>query len=485
MPKIVLATHSTTSLPQAPFLGRLSTNRRARPPFLARAPMAAWLTMAVACAPAAERSTPVTGPVAVPTIAVAGPAGDSADEPLRRSREERDQGQREGEESGTSAPPRDPAAEGARHAPEAVSVVLQPEVEGLTRPIAAASLGDGSGRLLVAEKAGRLWLIAPEGPAGGPPRLVADWRERVNDGASEQGLLGVAAHPAWASNGRLFLSYSDARDATVVVEVTTDGDAVVDPDSERLVLAIEQPARNHNGGHIAFGPDGKLWIGTGDGGRAGDPWNNAQDPDVLLGKMLRLEVDASAPPDAGYAIPVDNPFLDGQEALPEIWALGLRNPWRYHFDRLTGDLFIGDVGQNQWEEIDREPAGGGGGRNYGWRLLEAEVCFEPGRDCDPTGATTLPILAYEHDGNGCSVTGGTVYRGEAQPALWGLYLYADYCSGRVWAAAPQDEARSSWRSAVVADTGRAIATFVEDDAGELFVLDDAGGALLRVVGVLR
>jgi glucose/arabinose dehydrogenase len=376
-------------------------------------------------------------------------------------------------------------------APEEVSLSLVPVAADFLRPIAGAAVEDGSGRVLVAEKSGRLWWVSPAAARSSNGAavddaargLVVDLRDRVNDGASEQGLLGVAPHPAFASNGRLFLSYSAADDATVVVELATEVTGLTaDPDSEREVLRIAQPARNHNGGHIAFGPDGYLWIGTGDGGRAGDPWNNAQDPAELLGKMLRIDVDGERP----YAIPADNPFVAEPGFRPEIWATGLRNPWRYHFDRATGDLYVGDVGQNVWEEIDFEAAGDPGGRNYGWRLMEAGACFEPERNCDPEGVTTPPILEYAHGGgNGCSVTGGTVYRGLEQPVLWGLYLYADYCSGRIWAAAPGAQPDSPWREAVVFDSGRAIASFVEDERGELYVLDDAGGELLRVTGLAR
>ncbi len=400
----------------------------------------------------------------------------------------------------------DAAALVARHAPDAVQVRLEPVATGLQRPIAASSLHDGSGRLLVAEKAGVLRVV-PLGlrPTDSAP-VFADLSGRVRDTASEQGLLGVAAHPEYATNGRVVISYSDEAGATVIAELradlaTTRADAA--PEAQVTWLRVEQPASNHNGGHVAFGPEGYLWIGTGDGGRAGDPWNNAQDPSSLLGKMLRIDVGreeilaagAASDGDPGaltpnnrYRVPPDNPFVGMVGVAAEIWAAGLRNPWRYHFDRATGDLYIGDVGQNVWEEINREPVGDPGGRNYGWRLLEADTCFEPGQDCDPRGATTRPILRYDHGGgNGCSVTGGTVYRGAAQPALWGLLFFADYCTGRVWAAAPEQAGQPDgpWRTAVVADTGRSIASFVEDDEGELYVLDDAGGAVLRVVGSVR
>jgi glucose/arabinose dehydrogenase len=456
-----------------------------------------WLVLMAAvgaCAPGGslESGAEVAAP-AMPTVVRATPDGTASSGAGSAAGDVGAGGESsEGADAGIDEAARDRSREPeAAFAPEEVSLSLVAVAADFERPIAGAAVADGSGRVLVAEKAGRLWWVDPAtdstasaaSVAGAARGLVIDLRDRVNDGASEQGLLGVAPHPDFAANGRLFLSYSAADDATVIVELAADvAGMTADPTSEREVLRIAQPARNHNGGHIAFGPDGYLWIGTGDGGRAGDPWNNAQDPTVLLGKMLRIDVDGALP----YAIPADNPYAAEPGLRPEIWATGLRNPWRYHFDRATGDLFIGDVGQNVWEEIDREPADDPGGRNYGWRLKEAEVCFEPERGCDPQGDTMAPILAYAHGGgNGCSVTGGTVYRGLEQPVLWGLYVYADYCSGRIWAATPGAEPASPWREAVVFDSGRAIASFVEDEQGELFVLDDAGGELLRVKGIAR
>jgi glucose/arabinose dehydrogenase len=242
-----------------------------------------------------------------------------------------------------------------------------------------------------------------------------------------------------------------------------------------VLLRIRQPFGNHNGGAVAFGPDGYLYITTGDGGSGGDPLDSGQRLDTLLGKVLRIDVDAS---DAGrpYGIPADNPFAAGSEGAPEIWLSGLRNPWRISFDRATGDLWIGDVGQNRFEEINVHRASTPGGANFGWARMEGFECFPQGSSCDPD-AFTLPVTAYGHE-LGCSVTGGTVYRGSLSPRLVGGYLFSDYCSGRIWAIpSTADEVRDP---VVVAETGRSLVAFGEGEDGELFTVDIAGGAVLRV-----
>jgi glucose/arabinose dehydrogenase len=238
-------------------------------------------------------------------------------------------------------------------------------------------------------------------------------------------------------------------------------------------LTIEQPFSNHNGGDIAFGPDGYLWIATGDGGSGGDPQGNGQNPQSLLGKLLRVDVDHGAT----YTIPPDNPFVEDPGTRAEIWALGLRNPWRFSFDRDTGDLFIGDVGQNQWEEIDFEPRTDPGGRNYGWNTMEGGHCFLSGA-CE-TDDLTLPIFEYSHS-SGCSVTGGYVYRGSRFPALTGLYLFGDFCSGTIWALSPGGP--GAWMVAVVARTDVAIAGFGEDESGEIYLTDLGSGTVYRITG---
>ncbi|MCS6844707.1 MAG: PQQ-dependent sugar dehydrogenase, partial [Caldilineales bacterium] len=283
-----------------------------------------------------------------------------------------------------------------------LSLGLEKRVEGLQQPVFATHAGDGSRRLFVVERPGRIWVVEP---ATGSRLVFLDIQARVGSSASEQGLLGLAFHPRFAQNGWLFVYYTDREGDTVISRFQAIPDrTAADPSSEAVLLRQVQPADNHNGGMIAFGPDGMLYAGLGDGGSAGDPWNNAQRLDTLLGKLLRLYVDA----ESGYAAPADNPFVGSANARPEIWAYGLRNPWRFSFDRVTGDLYIGDVGQNRWEEINFLPAGSRGGVNYGWKVMEGSHCYNA-EACD-RGGLTLPVAEYDHE-QGCSVTGGYVYRG--------------------------------------------------------------------------
>jgi len=330
--------------------------------------------------------------------------------------------------------------------------------------------GDGSGVLYAVEQRGVVRAIEPGGVLRERPFL--DISDRVRAGG-EQGLLGLAFHPQYATNRRLFVNYTDANGDTVVAEFQTQVD-VADSASERLLLGIGQPRGNHNGGMLAFGPDGYLYVGTGDGGGAGDPERAGQDRGTLLGKLLRLDVDGPEP----YAIPGDNPFIQAADAAPEIWAYGLRNPWRFSFDRQTGDLFIGDVGQGAWEEINAEPATTGG-RNYGWNVMEGPDCFaEPG--CDTTDLT-LPAAAYGRAGGNCSITGGYVYRGLASPSLVGAYLFADYCSGTVWGLdAHAAIANGQAEITELTSSGISPVSFGEDEAGEVYLVGQ-GGEILRVV----
>ncbi len=354
--------------------------------------------------------------------------------------------------------------------PARVAVGLEPVVSGLDEPVAVTGAGDGSGRLFVLEKAGRIRVVL-DGRLEVRPFL--DISDRVGAGGSEQGLLGLAFAPDFGTSGRLFVDYTDRSGDTVVssFEVRDDSPAAADPTSEKKLLQISQPYGNDNGGNLLFGPDGMLWIGTGDGGSAGDPQGNAQNGTSLLGKILRIDV-AGEP----YGIPPDNPFRDDPRVRDEVWALGLRNPWRFSFDRFSGDLYIGDVGQS-WQEVDYEPATDPGGRNYGWNIAEGMHCYQ-GASCSADGLTE-PVTEYGHD-QGCSVTGGFVYRGTRYPVLQGLYLFADSCSGRIWALTPGG--RWGWSVAEVAETGGNAVSFGEDDNGELFAVDIAGGALYRVVG---
>ena len=267
---------------------------------------------------------------------------------------------------------------------------------------------------------------------------------------------------------------------TVVARFAATADPnIADPGSESVVLKIAQPAGNHNGGMLAFGPDGHLYIGTGDGGGSGDRYRNGQNPQTLLGKLLRLDVTSA--PEQPYVIPPDNPWVNatwnGQDVRHEIWALGLRNPWRFSFDRATGDLWIGDVGQNQYEEVHRAPAGSKGGLNFGWPIMEGTHCYPESADCRRDGLE-LPVTEYTHGANGCSITGGYAYRGRQFPALDGVYLYADYCTGKIWGLA-QDG--GGWRSRELLNSGRNISSFGEDEAGELYVTDLNGGVYQVIV----
>jgi glucose/arabinose dehydrogenase len=290
----------------------------------------------------------------------------------------------------------------------------------------------------------------------------------LTTGTGERGLLGLAFHPDWDVNGRFWVDYTDLEGNTVIAEyVRSAGDPdLADPSPVRELLTVEQPFANHNGGMLAFGPDGRLYIGLGDGGGAGDPLGNAQNLASKLGKLLRVDVD-------GYPTPVPGNLTGGD---PHIWDYGLRNPWRFSFDRLTGDLYIGDVGQSAWEEIDVERAGDGR-RNYGWNILEGPACFSPATGCDPTG-TTFPADQYDHTAGECSVVGGYVYRGASIPCLQGWYLHGDYCTGGVraffWdgvaATRPHELTANVDPERVLSQ----IVSFGEDASGELYVVDPVG-----------
>ena len=292
-----------------------------------------------------------------------------------------------------------------------------------------------------------------------------DISRRVGSSGNEQGLLGLAFHPAFKENGFFYVSYTDRDGDTVIARFHSDvsltaGQQVGDPDSELILLRVRQPYSNHNGGHLVFGPDRMLWIGLGDGGSGGDPQGNGQSLQTLLGKILRIDVDHGDP----YAIPSDNPFAAGG-GLPEIWAYGLRNPWRFTFDSQTGDLFIGDVGQNQWEEIDYLPAGfTGAPANFGWNIWEGTHPFQEG-----VAATVIqPVFEYEHNPD-CSVTGGEVYRGKSLPAFNGVYLFGDYCSGTIRGLLQTGS--NAWQEQTLFNTNFNISSFGLDGSGEVYLLD--------------
>lgn len=358
---------------------------------------------------------------------------------------------------------------------QALPVRAQAVVAGATAPVDLQHAGDGSPRLFVVEQGGTIRIIR-DGTLGPTPFL--DVRDLVATGG-ERGLLGLAFHPRYSQNRRLYVNYTRVGDgATVIAAYAADAADPdrVDPATRREILVMAQPFANHNGGALRFGPDGYLYIGMGDGGSANDPGNRAQDPQQLLGKMLRIDVDGAVP----YAIPPGNAYPAGG-GRPEIWASGLRNPWRFSFDRLTGDLYIGDVGQDAEEEVDFVPRGAGGGANFGWRVMEGTRCtgLPAGVACPPP-AYVPPAVTYGHD-VGCSVTGGVVYRGRDLPVLYGRYLYADYCSGRMWAAAR--DGSGVWHTEVLLDTGHRISTFGEDAAGEVYWTDARGGAIHRLAAV--
>jgi len=331
---------------------------------------------------------------------------------------------------------------------------------GLTAPLFLTHAGDGSGRLFVLERPGRVRVRV-----GGTllPRPFLDLTDRVLANEPERGLLGLAFHPRFATNGRFFVNYTRRPDgATVVAEFRVSANPNLALRAERVVLTVPQPFANHNGGMIAFGPGGRLFIGLGDGGSGGDPGNRAQNRQQLLGKILRIDVDGARP----YAIPPDNPFAGGG-GRPEIYALGFRNPWRFSFDRATGRLFAGDVGQSAIEEVDLVNRGG----NYGWRIMEGNRCFRPATGCNRRGLT-LPIATYAHAAGRCSVTGGYVYRGRAVPALVGTYLYADFCTGEIFGL-------RNGRSTRLLDSALLISSFGEDQAGEVHVVG-LGGTVHRI-----
>ena len=352
-------------------------------------------------------------------------------------------------------------------------VKLEPVVDGLDSPLAVVNAHDGSNRLFVVDQGGQVRIVK-DGAVLPDPFL--DLAGRITSGG-ERGLLGLAFHPQFPTDPRLFVDYTDQSGDTQVSSFRVDPATPdrADPGSEVKILHVQQPYANHNGGAVVFGPDGKLYISLGDGGSGGDPHGNGQNLQTLLGKILRIDVDQRSGNKA-YAIPSDNPFADGAGGAPEIWLTGLRNPWRMSFDRSTGDLWIGDVGQGAWEEIDVQRAGAPGGTNYGWNRMEGRHCFQPSSGCDESGLA-MPVTDYGHD-QGCTVIGGNVVRGPDQPALIGGYLFADYCSGRIWAIDPSTDGYRD--PAVVADSGHSLAAFGEDEAGNLYAADIGGGALLKV-----
>ncbi len=381
------------------------------------------------------------------------------------------------------------------------SIAFTPIAGRFVQPTYVTHAGDNSGRLFVVERAGRIRIVKNGAPLQTP---FLDISSRVQSGYLEQGLLSAAFPPNYASKGYFYVDYtsrSGIGDTVVARYRITANPDVADPGSEQVILTLPQPQVNHNGGQLQFGPDGYLYIGLGDGGGGGDPHGtigNGQDPLTLLGKILRIGVEPTAsivppPPLMGYvlymplvgnnspySVPATNPYTRTAGYRGEIWALGLRNPWRFSFDRQTGDLYIGDVGQDAVEEIDFQLASSAGGENYGWRILEGNHCYNPSTGCVPPYRYAAPVAFYDHGANdsiGCSVTGGYVYRGPANPAMQGIYFYADYCTGRIWGLKNDG---ASWQTQQLAQPPINPSSFGEDQVGNLYVADLTSGNIYLI-----
>ena len=358
-------------------------------------------------------------------------------------------------------------------APDEASVTLVPYASGFDRPLYLTHAGDGSGRLFVVEQSGSVWIVTDGQKSATPFLDVSDLISPsvFGGGYTEQGLLGLAFAPDYATSGRFYINYTDTNGNTVVARysVSAHDPNAADPASAVTILTQEQPYPNHNGGQLAFGADGYLYIALGDGGAGGDPENRAQNLGMWLGKILRIDVSGE-----GYTLPDDNPFVGIEGALPEIWAYGLRNPWRFSFDTATNDLYIGDVGQGEWEEIDFQPADSTGGENYGWRPLEGT---HPYNDEPAPQNAVMPVAEYSHS-EGISVSAGYVYRGTLLPDLVGVYFYGDFGSGTIWSL--YRDANGAWQNTVFKqNTGNAISSFGQDENGELYLVN-YNGTILRL-----
>ncbi|MDZ4769455.1 MAG: PQQ-dependent sugar dehydrogenase [Chloroflexota bacterium] len=356
-------------------------------------------------------------------------------------------------------------------APDPNAASLVEVADGFTRPIYLTHAGDDSARLFVVEQGGKIWILDQDTRLDQPFLDISDQisQEAVNvQGYTERGLLGLAFHPQYAENGLFFVNYTDDNAGTTIVaryNVSTDDANRADPSSAVEIMRVEQPFPNHNGGHIAFGADGYLYISFGDGGSGGDPFDNGQDLTTLLGSIARIDIDV--PDGEGYAVPADNPFVGRADASPEIWVYGVRNVWRFSFDAATGDLYAADVGQNAWEEVNFIPAGQGG-VNLGWNVYEGTHPFSGAAG---SADMVMPIAEYSHT-LGISVTGGYVYRGDAIPDWQGAYLYGDFGSGIMWSA--YRDSAGEWADTLLLDTGHSISSFGEDQAGELYLVDYSG-----------
>ena len=351
---------------------------------------------------------------------------------------------------------------------------VQPLVKGFDKPLFVTPAGDGSGRLFVVEQTGKIRIIA-NGQILDEPFL--DVSDLITTAGNEQGLLGMAFDPNFAKTGRFYINYSRKGNGDNVIaryQVSSDPD-IADPNSAKILITIPGYEPNHNSGMLAFGPDGYLYIGTGDGGGGGDQHGtigNGQSLSALNGKILRIDVSGDA-----YTVPPTNPFANQANVHPEIWAYGLRNPWRFSFDKATGDLYIADVGQDHYEEVDFQAAGDKGGENYGWRVLEATHCYNPSSNCDSSGKV-MPILEYSHDEGSCSITGGYVYRGKDYPWLVGEYVFGDYCSGILRATAR--DANGNWQTRKVGNFNGNISSFGQDENGDVYLVGQGDGTIYKI-----
>jgi glucose/arabinose dehydrogenase len=347
----------------------------------------------------------------------------------------------------------------------ALAVNLQlTQVSDLGSVVDIKHAGDNSQRLFLLQQSGVIRILR-DGELLSEPFI--DISSRIRSGG-EEGLLSLDFAPDFSANGHVYLYYSNRDGDTVLSRFIAQGNSA-DPNTEEILLVFNQPSGNHNGGRIEFGPDGMLYLGLGDGGGAGDTDGNAQNSQTLLGKIIRLDVESTQ---TGFVIPADNPFINDPNTRSEIWALGLRNPWRIAFDNLTGDLYIADVGQNEFEEVNFQPANSAGGENYGWNIMEATACFNSS-SCDSSGLT-MPAASYDHS-EGCSITGGQVYRGNDYPDLVGRYLYGDFCTGRIWSL---KKVQNNWQTEILRASGNGMFTFGEDQSGNVYLSASDGVFLL-------
>ncbi len=364
----------------------------------------------------------------------------------------------------TSPPPAPPPP-----SPGPLQIDLAPIASGFVNPLDMQQPNDGSGRLFVVEQGGRIRIVDSSGTVLSAPFL--DITSRVISGG-ETGLLGLAFHPNYSQNGCFYINYTTTRFTgrlqTIIAEYRAAAGSNTASTTENILLSIDQPAPNHKGGGLAFGPDGNLYIGLGDGGGEGDPFLNGQRINTRLGKLLRIAVNCGG----SYTIPPDNPFVSQPSPTNEIWALGLRNPWRFSFDRSTGRLFLADVGQDMWEEVDLiQP-----GKNYGWNVMEGAHCFSPPSGCNTSGLE-LPIAEYDHS-VGQAVTGGYVYRGTRIPQLVGTYVFGDFIKKKIFGLV--ETSPNNWQRSLLLQTNLNISSFGRDQSGELYLLDYSGGGLYRI-----